>query len=370
MGLFEGFRGKSGAGVEANPVEAYDIQEPVERMVAAQKVLDEKARAFLERFKKDEAFEGILDPDAEWRCWLKGDVKNSLLFFDDRLEVFDNAAYDYFFDHYSAEWKALAREQAEIDKMGKSLDEYRILKTSVYNVFNNQNRLPEWEYFTQVHSRARDYHMELKQNLQKGFDLEVTFQPLREVNRGNPYLNYKLHLAYNPDHKREGYVYSVQSMEAVSADKMYSGPVELPILGTYTKFARAANERFLEETHSLFYHEALKAHRADVKREYGIPADYFEGTYIDSKKLVDYSDKSFRYGDSKIYLPKSQIAFAGDTVYMKRWLYRRHKAEIEQINARDRQKELGSLGEQVKKAEAEAVGKGSSQKTLEGQIEL
>lgn len=347
MRQFEAFGRKNGAVSEGNPVEAYDIQEPVERMVAAQKVLDEKARAFLERFKKDEVFEGVLDPDAEWRCWLKGDAKNSLLFFDDALEVFDDAAYDHFVDHYSAEWKDLAREQAAIDKMGKGLDEYQILITSLYNVFNNKNHLSAWDYFTQVFSRMKDYHMVWEKPTRDSMDLLVMFDPLRDVNRGKHYLNHKLYLAHNPDYRKDGYVYSVRSMESVSADKMYSGPVELPVCGAYAKFSRAANERFLEETHSLFYYEALKAHRADVKQEYGIPADYFEGTYIDTKKLVDFSAKSYQYGNSKIFIPKSQVVLAGDTLYMKRWLYYKLKNEVEEFEKA--QPDLEKAVEEAKK---------------------
>lgn len=367
MGVFGSFNNKKGFFVpgrnvgtfEENPVEAYEIQEPVERMVAAQKALDEKAYAFLERFQADEVFEGVLDVDGEWRCWLESDTENSCLFFDDKLEVFGDAAYDHFVDHYSKEWKELAKDAAAIEKMGKSLDEYKILKTSLYNVFNNKNRLPVREYFEQVYSRAQDYHMVLEKPSKEKQDLLVVFEPLKDVNRGNSYLNHKLYLEYNPDHKRDGYVYSVQSMESYSKDAMYAGPVDLPIYGSYSKFEKSTNAHFLEESHSLFYYDALRSHRQVEKAEHGVPADYFEGTYIDTKKLVDFSDKSYQYGNSKIFIPKSQMAIVGETVYMKRWLYYKLKGDIEKINEQDQNKEQSSLSDKVGSAE-KLVKEGSS----------
>lgn len=340
MGAFDSFNHKKGFFVppakgsdfEENPLEPYEIQEPVERMVAARIALDQKAHNFLERFQEDPVFEGILDVDEEWRCWIEADTRKSCLFFDDSLEVFENTAYDHFVDHYSAEWKEIARDNAEIEKMGQSLDEYRILKTSLYNVFNNKNRLPMQQYFAQVYSRAPDYNIKLEKDLKKGFDLTVSFSPLREVNRGNPYLDYQIRMIFNPDYKKDGYIYSAQSMDAQSAKAMYSGPVELPVYGAYAKFEKVVDDHFLGEQHSLFYYDALKSHRQSEKAEHGVPADYFEGTYVDTKKLVDFSDKAYQYGNSKIFIPKSQVALVGNVLYMKRWLYYKLKNEVEEFN--------------------------------------
>ena len=334
MGMYESFRrssagfGREKAGPAGNPLVQCEVQEPIERIAAAWAAVDRKAYDFLARFAEDTAFDGILDVDKEWTCWMKADKKNSCLFFDDTLEVFDNAAYDHFVSNYSKDWKELAKECEGIAKMGKSLDEYQILKTSLYNVFNNKNGLSVLDYYMQVGSRAEDYGMELERHSKEDMDYIVHFKPLKEINRGDSYLSFDIYMSYNPDHKKEGYVYTATMLEAHSADAMYSGPVELPVYGQYEKFEACVNSYFLSDEHSLFYYDALKARRVVEKEKYNIPADYFEGTFIDTKKLVDFSDKSYRYGDTRVFIPKSQVMLGGDKLYMKRWLFNKLKEEV------------------------------------------
>lgn len=335
MASYDGFKknnsmidGKGGRTFEENPLVQYEIQEPVERMVAAWGLLDIKAHDFLERFADDEVFDGILDVNEEWRCWLEGDKKNSCLFFDDTLVVFGDKAYDHFVDDYSAEWKDIAKQAAEIGKMDKCLDEYKLFKAALYNVFNNKNRLPIREYFDQVYSRAHDYNMELVRHSKNDMDLVVVFRPLDEVNRGNPYLNYKLHMEFNPTYGKDGFFYTAKMMEAYSADAMYSGPVDLPVLGQYVKFEERVNDHFLNADPSLFHFEAVRDKRVEEKAKYNIPAYYFEATYIDTSKLVDFSKKSYQYGHSSIFIPKSQVALGGDKLYVNRWLFYKLKEEV------------------------------------------
>ena len=235
---------------------------------------------------------------------------------------------------------------AAISKLGQNLNEYQIFKTALYNVFNNRNKLPFREYFEQVFSRAPDYHMSLERRSKEDLDFLVSFRPLEEVNRGGSYYVYDLLLEFNSNYSKDGYVYSVKGMDAYSADSMFSGPVEIPIYGRYDKFEESVKSYFLSENYSLFFYEAQKEHRTREKQKYNIPAEYYEGTFIDVKKLVDFSDKSFQYGNSKIFIPKSQIAFAGEDhekVYMKRWLFYKLKEPIEKINCQERKNENALL---------------------------
>lgn len=318
-----------------NPVINYEIQETVERMVALQMLLDDRAHNFLARFAEDEVFAGVLDADEEWRCWLEGDKENSCLFFDETLEGLDDKAYDHFLVHYGEERKAIGDELAAVGRLGKGIDEFQVFKTGLYNVFNNKNGLSVRDYFNQVYSRAKDYHMTLERHSKEDLDFVVSFCPLDEVNRDKAFYEYQVYMEYHPGHSKDGYVYAAKILDARSADASFSGPVVLPVHGQFAEFERALNDYFLGDQASVFYHDALKAQRIAEKEKYNIPADYFEGTYIDTSKLRDFSDKSFQYGNSKIFIPKSQVAFAGEhqeKIYMKRWLYARLKNQIEALD--------------------------------------
>lgn len=337
-----------------NPVIQCEIQEPMERMVALQMLLDDRAHNFLARFIEDEVFLGTLDPNEEWRCWLEGDREASRLFFDDGMGALDDGAYDHFLEHYAEERKGIADELSAIEKVGRSLDEYQIFKTSLYNVFNNKNRLSFREYFDQIFSRAPDYGMRLDRHSKEDLDLLVTFQPLTEVNRGGTYYDYKLQMEFNPQYAKDGYVYSVRFLDAVSSDRSYVSDTNIPIYGRFSQFDANTNQYFLNAEHSLFYHEALKVHRMEEKRKYSIPADYFEATFIDTSKLVNFSQKSFQYGNSKVFIPKSQVAFAGENnekMYMKRWLFFRLKSQIEEINQQYSKAEQPTLENTLSDAE-------------------
>lgn len=333
-----------------NPTVQYELQEPVARMVDAWSVLDVQVHDFLERFGDDDTFVGILDVNKEWRCWMEVDKKNSCLLFDDMLELFDDKAYAHFMAQYGDEWKDIGRQVKEIAKMGKNLDEYKLFKAALYNVFNNKNKLPVREYFDQVYSRAHEYNMELERHSKHDMDFVVAFRPLDEVNRGNPYLNYKLRMVYNPSHGKDGYVYSAKMMEAFSAEAMYSGPVDLPVLGQYEKFEERVNDHFLNTEPSLFHFEAVRERRTEEKAKYNIPAYYYEATYIDTTKLVNFSKKSYQYGHSSIFIPKSQVAWGGDKLYVNRWLFYKLKDEVEHLNQKGVPAKEGSLSDTLNDA--------------------
>lgn len=373
MGRFEDFRKNStGIGKDAvtlceNPTVPCEIQEPMERMVAKTMLLDERAHNFLGMLAADSVFLGTIDVDEEWRCWMEGDRDGSRVFFDETLEVLDGKAYDYFLTHYAEELRAISDELAGIGKMGQSLNEYKIFKTSLYNVFNNKNSLPTRQYFEQVYSRATDYNMTLERQSKETMDLAVSFRPLAEVNRGGAYIDYDLLLVYNPNHKKEGFMYSVKSVDAFSAEKKNSGVMDLPIYSEYSQFEEQAARCFLNERKSVFYYDAMRAQRTDEKNKYNIPADYFEGTYIDTKKLIDVSEKSYRYGNSDIYIPKSQVAFAGDKLYMKKWLFYKLKeqvGEFHQQRTQAGQKSIENTLSEAKErcAQQETVGEKASTK--------
>lgn len=358
--------GRGMMGPQGNPLVQCEIQEPVERMVEAWSAVDAKAHTLLVRVAADEMFDGLFDAEKEWDYWLASDKKHSCLFFDSSLEVFGDEAYGHFMKYYAAELKEIQDALAEIAKMGQGLDEYSILKTTLYNVFNNKNMLPLREYFMQVYSRAGQYGMTLEQPGRGNMDFVVHFKPLDEVNRGNSYYSYQFRLSFNPDYRRDGFVYSVQRMDAHSANAMYSGLVDFPVFGKYVKFEERVNDHFSNTETSLFHFEAVRELRVEEKKKYNIPAYYFEASFIDTSKLSNFSKKSYQYGHSSVFIPKSQVAFAGDKLYVNKWLFYKLKEEIGKTNQQNYQKDSSSLDKTLAdaqiKSEQQGTGKGASAK--------
>lgn len=351
MGTFEDYkrfymRGTGGGQMAANPLVQCEIQEPVERMVEAWKKVDEVAHSFLERVVKDEMFLGLFEPGKEWDCWLTLDKKHSCLFFDETLEVFGDTEYAHFMKVYGREWKEIGKSLAEIEKMGRALDEYAIFKSTLYNVFNNKNMLPLREYLEQVYDRAKQYGMVLAPSGRGEMDFLVQLNPLAEVNRGFPFYSYELRMGFNPNYRQDGYVYSVQKMDARTASFVYAGMVDLPVLGSFGKFEERVNDCFLNSEPSPFMHDAVRAKRSEEKKKYHIPAYYFEATFLDASKLVNFSKKSYQYGHSSVFIPKSQVAWAGDKLYVNRWLFYRLKDEVLSLG--------GAIGKEAKAPQAKA----------------
>lgn len=348
-------------GFEENPIEEYIIDEVVSRIASAQEALDEKIYSFLVKANLDNQIVGNFNVNEEWRCWLEQDREASRMLFDQELTGFDEEAYECFKECYAEELASLLKENDEIDKIAQSLDEYRLFKTSLFAVFNNGNNLPLRNYLEQVFERAPNYGMTIERHSKEDLDLLVSFNPLEAINRGAAFFSYDLYIQFNQNYKAECHMYSVCMMDATSSDIMYSGPVDLPITGAYAKFTKDADAYFFKDNRSLFYQQSLKVHRKKEKARYGIPSDYFEATFVDSKKLVDFSEKSYQYSNSKIFIPKSQMAFAGEKVYMKPWLYAKLKRPVEALEANLRKKEaVLSLDEKVASAAAEVAAACSS----------
>lgn len=328
----QGRVGREAFVTQENPTVQYEIQEPVARMVEARAAVDEKARVLLERVAADEMYDGMLDIEREWECWLAMDKHHSCMFFDSSLEVFGDEAYRRFMKLYEPQRKEIVGDLDEIFKMGQRLDEYAILKTAIYNVFNNRNCLPLREYLEQIFDRAPQYGMVVDLPGRGEMNLTVHFNPLADVNRGGRFCSYQLRMGYNKDYRKDGYVYSVQMMDARSADSMYVGLVDLPVLGRYEKFEERMNDHFLNTEHSLFHFDAIREKRVEEKEKYNIPDYYFEATFLDSSKLVNFSKKSYQYGRSSVFIPKSQVAWAGDKLYVNKWLYYKLKDEVEAVH--------------------------------------
>lgn len=367
MGLFDSFKmngqdvtgGEKGTFSE-NPIEIYDISELVARIREAQNILDEKVHNFLAKANADSRLVGNFNINEEWRCWLEQDKEASHLLFDTKLTDFDEEAVDCFKENYAEELSVLLSENAAIDKLQQQVDEYRLFKTCLFNVFNNGNDIPLHLYLSQVFDRAKEYGMTIKRHSKEDLDLLVSFAPLAEISRGDSFYSYEFYVRFNQNHKKECHTYTVCMMDAFSADSMYSGPVDLPIQGAFAKFNKDTDAFFFSDRDSIFYRQSLKAHRKKEKDKFGIPSDYFEGTFIDRAKLVDFSEKSYQYGNSKIFIPKSQIAFAGEKVYLKPWLYAKLKRPIEALEASAPKKERPSLDEKVASAAAQASAAGPS----------
>ena len=341
---------------EDNPVEDYQIEDIVARIAAAQDALDEKVYAFLTKVNSNDRIVGNFNVNEEWRCWLEQDREASRMLFASDLTEFDNEASDCFKECYASELVALLNENDAIDKMAQSLDEYRLFKTCLFNVFNNENNLPPHLFYDQVFNRAKEYGMTIKRHSKADLDIIVAFDPLGQINRGDAFFSYEFYLRFNQNHKKECYMYSICMMDAVSSDVMFSGPVDLPIYNAFAKFSKETDAYFLTDHNSIFYQQSLRAHRKKEKCRYGIPSDYFEGTFIDPKKLNNFSEKSYQYGNSKIFIPKSQVAFAGEKVYIKPWLYAKLKRPVEAFEGNLRKKEtMPSLDDKVASAAEQAA---------------
>lgn len=363
MGLFDTFRKNADPAVVngngksmENPMEEYDISQLVGRISAAQTALDAKVHAFLEKANADVRLVGNFNLNEEWRCWLEQDREASRFLFDADLTDFDDEAFDCVKKEYAEELKGLLAENDAIDKMAQELDEYKLFKTSLFNVFNNGNDLPLHLYLEQIFDRAKDCGMTIKRHSREDLDLLVSFDPLAKINRGDAFFSFDFYMRFNQNYKKECHMYAACMMDASSSDSMYSGPVDLPVHNAYAKFSKDTDTFFFKDHYSLFYQQSVKAHRKKEKEKYGIPADFYEASFVDRKKLADFSEKSYQYGNSKIFIPKSQIAFAGEKVYMKRWLYAKLKKPIEQLEANLRNKKA-SLDDKVKAASSQTANK-------------
>lgn len=363
MGLFDSYKKADSTGsignrknISENPVVEHGFNELIDEIYAYQDALDDKVHAFLGKLIADDRIVGNFNVNEEWRCWLERDREESRVFFDPELSYFDSEARDSFKACFAEELAAIHAESDRIDKLAQQIDEYKLFKACLFNVFNNFNNLPVYIYVEQVFKRAEDFGMVVNRHSKESPDLVVFFDPLSKINRGGSCLSYQLYMRFNQNHKKDCYVYAACMMDTVSSDVMNSETVNLPIYNAFSKFSKETDAYFIGNKESVFYQQSLKSHRKKEKERFGIPADYFEGTFVDPAKLVDFSDKSYQYGNSKIFIPKSQIAFAGDKVYMKRWLYAKLKRPVEQFEANLRKEaNVATLDEKVASAAAQAA---------------
>ena len=335
----------------SNSLEEYDVRDIVLQVSSQQATLDNRVHAFLEKVNTDEKIAGNFNVNEEWRCWLENDVDSSYLLFDEFLESFDDEAVEQFNAQYARERDNILSEYRKIEQVVDSLDEYRQFKTAIFNVFNNSNNLPFHFYIEQVYSRAQDYNMTVERHSKDDFDFIVSFNPFKDINRGYSFFVYELYMRFNPNYKKECHVYSVCMMDVYSSELSACVPVDLPVVSSFRKFNKDTDAYFLNDHSSVFYRHSLREHRKAEKERFNIPSDFFEAYFADSKNLVDFSDKSYRYGNSNIFIPKSQVAFAGDKVYMKHWLYAKLKKPIERHEAALKQApDAASLDDKVRAA--------------------
>lgn len=333
-----------------NPIEEYDVHALVEKIHDAQEALDGRVYQFLTRVNADDRIAGNFNANEEWRCWLERDREASRLLYADKLIGFDGEAVACFEDEYAEELTDILKASDAIDKMMQPLDEYRLFKTSLFNVFNNGKNLPTHLYFDQIFERAKDYGMTVKRHSRDDVDLLVSFNPLQKINRGDMFFSYEFYMRFNDNYKKECHMFSACMMDASSAESMYAGSVVLPIHNVYAKFSKDTDAYFFDDPNSLFYQHSVKSLRKKEKDRYGIPSDYFDAYFVNPKHLVDFSEKSYQYGSSKIFIPKSQVAFGGEKVYMKRWLYAKLKRPIEAYEA-NLKEQKASLDAQISDAE-------------------
>ena len=104
-------------------------------------------------------------------------------------------------------------------------------------------------------------------------------------------------------------------------------------------------------------HDAVRAKRSEEKKKYHIPAYYFEATFLDASKLVNFSKKSYQYDHSSVFIPKSQVAWAGDKLYVNKWLFYKLKEEI--LVLKDKGKLVDEVVDEATRRDAALKGPGA-----------
>lgn len=355
MGLFDAFRKQNTSNHSednimpvVNPAIEYDIREVTDHIYALQESLDKKALSLIEKIMLDSKVSSYFDFSNELKLWFECSFDDSNLFCGSPgHNIDDSIIRNYFNEVYTPEIAHLLDEFYAMESLFDQIDEFKFFKVALFNIFNNANDLPLKEYFKQIFSRAEDYNITIFNTKQAPADLYISYAPFKLINRSERLFTFNtIHLSFNENFKNDGYVYHVDYLEGWSAYSGGSSYAHFDIFGDFEKFNDNVNQYCADHDYVFFHDDAIKDRRAYFKAKYHVPDSYFEAHFIDTNRLIDYSPKSFRYGDTNIFIPKSQVVVAGEKLFTQQWLYYKLRNMVSSLNRQT------PLEEQVNTAES------------------
>lgn len=343
MGVFDFFKKKQNKSIDMktdtfvekmNPIVEYDVSNIINRIYGLQLDLDKRASVLFSQLAADPKVSPYFDLSKEQKHWDSYDFEDSVLFstFPDD-EIKDDDTYNYFADAYVPKIEQILIDVNFVESLYDQIDGFKYFKVALFNVFNNANNLSPEEYFQQVLSRASDYNMEIISDNDSLPDLCISFDPFNRINRSEKLLSFDaIHLSYNENFKSDGYMYEVDYLSAWSAYEGGSSFADYKIFGNFDAFNSYVNQYCSSRDYVLFHRAAIKEIRDFLKKEYNVPPSYFEAYFIDTSSLIDYSPKSFKYGNTNIYIPKSKVVIAGERLFVENWLYYKLRDQLDSLS--------------------------------------